>query len=138
EQVERRVVEDASVLGRSFTKAGLAALTGMDEQALEPVLAALVRKDLLTLQADPRSPERGNYTFLQALVQRIAHDTLSRKEQKARHLAAARYFEQSWGSEDAEIVEVIAAHFLDAYRADPEAPDAGEIRAAAREALVRA
>jgi predicted ATPase/class 3 adenylate cyclase len=135
---ERRVIEDASVLGKSFTKSGLAALTGMDEEDLEPILATLVRKDLLTLQADPRSPERGNYSFLQALVQRIAHDTLSRKEQKARHLAAARYFEEAWGSEEAEIVEVIAAHYLDAYRADPEAPDAGEIRAAAREALVRA
>ncbi|HEY6151063.1 MAG TPA: adenylate/guanylate cyclase domain-containing protein [Gaiellaceae bacterium] len=135
---ERRVIEDASVLGKSFTKSGLAALTRMDEQELEPILGTLVRKDLLTLQADPRSPERGNYNFLQALVQRIAHDTLSRKEQKARHLAAARYFEENWGSDDAEIVEVTAAHYLDAYRADPNAPDAGEIRAAAREALVRA
>jgi class 3 adenylate cyclase/tetratricopeptide (TPR) repeat protein len=138
EAVERRVVEDASVLGKSFTKTGLAALTGMDERELEPILVTLVRKDILSLQADPRSPERGNYTFLQALVQRIAHDTLSRKEQKTRHLAAARYFEESWGSEDAEIVEVIAAHYLDAFRADPEAPDAGEIRGAASEALVRA
>ena len=135
---ERRVIEDASVLGKSFKKDGLAALTGMDPQELEPILATLVRKDLLTLQVDPRSPERGNYSFLQALVQRIAHDTLSRKEQKSRHLAAARYFEQSWGSDEAEVVEVTAAHYLDAYRADPEADDAGEIRAAAREALVRA
>jgi len=135
---ERRVLEDASVLGKSFKKDGLAALTGLDPQELEPILATLVRKDLLTLQADARSPERGNYSFLQALVQRIAHDTLSRKEQKARHLAAARYFEQSWGSDDAEIVEVTAAHYLDAYRADPDAPDASEIRGAAREALVRA
>ena len=138
EPTERRVIEDASVLGKSFTKAGLAVLTGMGEEELEPILSTLIRKDLLTLQADRRSPERGNYNFLQALVQRIAHDTLSRKEQKARHLAAARYFEESWGSDDAEIVEVTAAHYLDAYRADPEAPDAGEIRAAAREALVRA
>ena len=135
---ERRVIEDASVLGKSFTKPGLAALTGMDESELDPILATLVRKDLLTLQADPRSPERGNYSFLQALVQRIAHDTLSRKEQKSRHLAAARYFEEGWGSDEAEIVEVVAAHYLDAYRTDPEAPDAPEIRAAARQALVRA
>src|SRR5438094_57857 len=92
----------------------------MDPQELEPLLATLVRKDLLTLQADPRSPERGNYNFLQALVQRIAHDTLSRKEQKARHLAAARYFVESWGSDDAEIAEVTAAHYLAAYRAEPD------------------
>jgi class 3 adenylate cyclase/tetratricopeptide (TPR) repeat protein len=135
---ERRVVDDAAVLGKTFTKPGLAALTGTPEEKLEPVLASLVRKDLLTLQSDPRSPERGNYGFLQALVQRIAHDTLSRKERKARHLAAARYLEQSWGSEETEIVEVIASHYLDAYRAEPEAEDAGELRLTAGDALARA
>ena len=125
---ERRVLEDAAVLGKTFTRPGLAALTGMSEEELEPILVSLVRKDLLSVQSDPRSPERGNYGFLQALVQRIAHDTLSRKEQKARHLAAARHLEQSWGADETEIVEVIAAHYLDAYRADPDAEDAAELR----------
>jgi class 3 adenylate cyclase/tetratricopeptide (TPR) repeat protein len=138
EPPERRAVEDAAVLGKTFTKAGLAALTGVRDDELTPVLTSLVRKDLLTVQADPRSPERGNYGFLQALVQRIAYETLSRKERKARHLAAARHFEQNWGSDEAEIVEVIASHYLDAYHADTEAPDAAEIRLAAREALARA
>jgi class 3 adenylate cyclase/tetratricopeptide (TPR) repeat protein len=135
---ERRLIDDAAVLGKTFTKAGLAALTGTPEAELEPLLATLVRKDLLTVQSDPRSPERGNYGFLQALVQRIAHDTLSRKERKTRHLAAARYLEESWGAEETEIVEVIASHYLDAYRADPDAPDAGELRTSARDALMRA
>ncbi len=135
---ERRVLDDAAVLGKTFTRPGLAALTGISEQELEPILVSLVRKDLLTVQSDPRSPERGNYGFLQALVQRIAHDTLSRKEQKARHLAAARHLEHGWGAEETEIVEVIASHYLDAYRADPGADDAAEIRAQACEALTRA
>ncbi len=135
---ERRVIDDAAVLGKTFTPRGLAALTGRSEEELDPILATLVRKDLLTVQSDPRSPERGSYGFLQALVQRIAHDTLSRKEQKARHLAAARYLEQSWGAEETEIVEVIASHYLDAYRAEPNAADADELRTTAREALSRA
>jgi class 3 adenylate cyclase/tetratricopeptide (TPR) repeat protein len=135
---ERRVLDDAAVLGKTFTRAGLAALTRMSEDELEPILASLVRKDFLTVQADPRSPERGNYGFLQALVQRIAHDTLSRKERRARHLAVARYLEESWGADEAEIVEVIASHYLDAYRAEPNAPDAEEIKGSAREALRKA
>ena len=135
---ERRVLEDAAVLGKTFTRPSLAALTGIREDELDPILASLVRKDFLTVQADPRSPERGNYGFLQALVQRIAHETLSRKERKARHLAVARHLEESWGADEAEIVEVIASHYLDAYRADPDAPDAIEIRESAREALRRA
>jgi class 3 adenylate cyclase/tetratricopeptide (TPR) repeat protein len=135
---ERRVLEDAAVLGKTFTRPGLAALTQMGEDELEPILTSLVRKEFLTVQADPRSPERGNYGFLQALVQRIAHDTLSRKERKARHLAVARHLEASRGADEAEIVEVIASHYLDAYQAEPEAPDAAEIRGQARDALARA
>jgi class 3 adenylate cyclase/tetratricopeptide (TPR) repeat protein len=138
EPAERRVLEDAAVLGKTFTKAGLAALTRMSQNELDPILASLVRKDFLTVQADPRSPERGNYGFLQALVQRIAHDTLSRKERKARHLVVAHYLEETWGSDEAEIVEVIASHYLAAYHAEPEAQDAEEIRGQAREALRRA
>ena len=42
-----------------------------------------------TLDADPRSPERGQYGFLQALVQRVAYETLSRHDRQALHLAAA-------------------------------------------------
>ncbi len=135
---ERRVLEDASVLGKTFTKAGVAALSGKDEDELVPALEALVRKDILSIESDPRSPERGQYGFVQALVQRIAHDTLSRKERKARHLAAARHLESTSQSEPGEIVEVVAAHYLDAFEADPDAADAGEIKAKACETLARA
>src|SRR5207247_1455376 len=67
---ERRVLEDASVLGKTFTKQGLSALSGTAGDELEPLLASLVRKEILTLQKDVRSPERGQYGFLQALVQK--------------------------------------------------------------------
>src|SRR5207253_2805399 len=39
---------------------------------------------------------------------------------------------------DQDVVEVVAAHYLDAYRAAPEAADAAGIRAKAREMLARA
>jgi tetratricopeptide (TPR) repeat protein len=135
---ERRLLDDASVLGKTFTKSALAALSRFPEPELEPLLASLVRKEILVLQADPRSPERGQYGFLQALVQKVAHDTLSKREQKARHLAAAEFFETSWASEGEEIAEVIASHYLDAYRTDPAAEDATAIKSKARERLTRA
>jgi class 3 adenylate cyclase/tetratricopeptide (TPR) repeat protein len=135
---DRRVLEDASVLGKTFTKEGLSALNGLSAADLEPALSSLVRKEILTLQADPRSPERGHYGFLQALVQKVAHDTLSKRERKARHLAAARYFESAWGSDDGELVEVVAAHYLDAWAAGPTDDDAPEIKARARDRLSQA
>jgi tetratricopeptide (TPR) repeat protein len=126
------------VLGKTFTATALATVSELDEADVQPVLSGLVRKELLGVQADPRSPERGQYGFLQSLVLKVAHDTLARRDRKALHLAAATYLQQNWAAEEGEVVEVIASHYLDAYLADPGAPDAQAIRADARDFLTRA
>ena len=135
---ERTLLQNASVLGKTFNSRGLAALAGSDEASLRPLLDDLARKELLYFDSDPFSPERGQYGFLQALVQRVAYETLSRRDRKAKHLAAARYLAESAGIEPDEIAEVIAAHYLDAFRADEDAQDADAIRADARGWLERA
>jgi class 3 adenylate cyclase/tetratricopeptide (TPR) repeat protein len=134
---ERRLLQDGAVLGKTFTRQGLAAVSGLSEPELEPLLTSLVRKEVLGVQADPRSPEHGQYGFLQDLVRRVAYDTLSRRERRARHLAAAEQIGSSYGSEE-EAVEVIASHYVAAYEAAPDAEDAVEIKEKARETLVRA
>ena len=135
---ERRVLQDGSVLGKTFSRESLAALSGYPEADLDPLLSGLVRKEILGVQADPRSPERGQYGFLQDLVRRVAYETLARRDRKARHLAAARQLEQSFGAAEQEIVEVVAAHYFAAFEAQPEADDAAEIKTRARELLARA
>jgi class 3 adenylate cyclase/tetratricopeptide (TPR) repeat protein len=135
---ERRVLQDAAVLGKSFTKGGLSALSGLSNTDLEPLLASLVRKEVLSAQADPRSPERGQYAFLQDLLKQIAYETLARADRKAKHLAAAQYLGQATGQAEQEAVEVIAAHYVDAFEAAPDAPDAAEIRRKATERLALA
>jgi class 3 adenylate cyclase len=133
---ERRVVQDAGVLGKTFTKQALAALTELPEAELEPLLASLTRKEILGVQSDPRSPEHGQYGFLQDLLRKVAYETLSKADRKTRHLAAAAYLEQALGEQ--EVVQVVASHYLDAYNAVPDAPDAPGIRAKAGEELARA
>ncbi len=135
---ERRLIQDASVLGKTCTPAALSAVSGLSERDVEPVLAALLAKEVLTVQADPRSPERGQYGFLQDLVRTVAYETLSKRDRKAKHLEVARYLERAWGSDEEEIVEVVASHFVEAYRLAPEADDAPEIRDQARGMLIRA
>ncbi|MGE5274258.1 MAG: AAA family ATPase [Verrucomicrobiota bacterium] len=135
---ERQLIGEASVLGKTFTVRGLAALSGATEEAVTPMLAGLVRKEVLALEQDPRSPERGQYGFLQALVQRVAYETLSRHDRKAKHLRAAEYLGTQAGMDPDEIAEVIAAHYLDAYRADEGADDASEIQGNAIEWLKQA
>ena len=132
EPEERALLERAAVLGKTFSSRGLARLGGLEEQDVERVLAILVRKEVLTLDTDPRSPERGQYGFLQALVQRVAYETLSRHDRRALHLAAADHLAEDAGIDPDEIAEVIAAHLRDADRADPGAADAAEMFAHAR------
>ncbi len=133
---ERRLLQDGAVLGKTFTSRALAAVSGTPGEALAPVLSSLVRKEVLSLQADPRSPEQGQYGFLQDLVRHVAYETLSRRERRTRHLAAAAFIKEAYA--DDELAEVLAAHYLDAHAAVPDADDAGDVRRRARETLVRA
>ena len=138
---ERHLLQDASVLGKVFTKHGLTALTGLSDAQLEPLLGALVHKEMLSIQADPRSPEHGQYSFLQDLVKRVAYDTISKRQRKAKHLAAADFLFSLSGAEEDEAIEVVASHYLDAYAAAPDDPEAflaEDIRSKARTTLVRA
>ena len=135
---ERQLAQDASVLGKTFTPQGLAAVSGREEAELRPLLASLVAKEVLSVQADPRSPERGQYGFLQDLVRTVAYETLARRDRRVKHLAVAGYLERTWSTDAEEIVEVVASHYLEAWRLDPDAPDAIEIKAKARDMLVRA
>jgi predicted ATPase/class 3 adenylate cyclase len=133
---ERRLVGDASVLGKTFTKNALAALSGVDPGGLEELLQGLVRREVLGVQSDPRSPEHGQYGFLQDLLRQVAYETLPKQERRAMHLAAAEYLSTSLVEE--EVVEVVASHLLDAYRLDPEDLEAETLRVKAHSALARA
>ncbi len=129
---ERTLVADAAALGQSFTIAGLSAVSGVPLAELEPRLKTLVRRELLTLDADPRSPDRGQYIFVQALIREVAYNTMARHERKVRHLAAARYFETLF---DDQLAGALAAQYLAAYRNAREGAEADALAAQARLAL---
>jgi tetratricopeptide (TPR) repeat protein len=134
---ERRAVQDASVLGLSFTSAGLAGLTD-DTVDVDTVLESLLRKEIFELQGDPRSPERGQYRFLQALVRQVAYDTLSRRDRKSRHLAVAAHLAASL-DDTGDLAAVLAQHHLDALDASSsDDSDHAELAEHARALLARA
>jgi class 3 adenylate cyclase/tetratricopeptide (TPR) repeat protein len=128
----RTLAQEASVLGKTFTPEALAAVSGRDQAELEPMLRDLVRRELFVIDADPRSPERGQYGFVQSVIREVAYGMLARRERRRLHLAAARYFE-SLGDE--EISGALAGHYLDAYRARPEGPEGAAVATQARLAL---
>ena len=135
EVADRALLQDAAILGQSFRVDGLVAVSGIPLPALLPRLELLVRGDLLRVEMDPRSPERGQYAFVQALIREVAYSTLAMRDRRARHLAAARHFESL---ADEEIVGALAVHYLAAYKASSEGPEAVALGGQARIALTAA
>jgi class 3 adenylate cyclase len=129
---QRNVLADGSVLGVSFTVPSLMAVSGLHEADVSKLLDALVARELLTLDIDPRSPERGQYRFLQGVVREVAYQSMAKRSRQAKHLAAARFFE-SLG--EGELAGVLATHYLAAYHAAPNGPEAEALAAQARLAL---
>jgi class 3 adenylate cyclase/tetratricopeptide (TPR) repeat protein len=129
---DRSLVQDAAVLGQSFTLAGLAAVSGLDPASVEQRARPLVRAELLRQTVDPGSPERGQYAFVQALIREVAYSTLALRDRRSRHLAAARYFE-SLGED--ELAGALASHYLAAWKATSAGPEADALASQARVAL---
>jgi class 3 adenylate cyclase len=134
-EVERSLVLDAAVTGHSFTLDAVCAVSGRSAEEVEPRLRALVGKEVLDQEVDPRSAERGQFHFVQSVIQEVAYSTLSKAARRSKHLACAQWFA---GLGEDELAGIVASHFLEAYRAEPSAADAEQIAGQAREWLHRA
>ena len=135
---QRAVVQDAAVLGLSFTVEGLDALMSAvgDDADLATALPALVRKEFFAIESDPRSAENGQHRFVQAMVRTVAYDTLSRRDRKARHLAVAEFLAHE---PDADAIAAVrASHLLDAHAASGTDDDADALAARAVDLLEQA
>jgi class 3 adenylate cyclase len=113
---DRGLVQDAAVLGQSFTLQGLAAIRGVEPATLEELLRTLARQELFELDDDPRSSERGQYRFVQSLIREVAYGRLSITDRHQRHLRVAEYF---GGLDDPELAGIVASHYLSAHETAP-------------------
>ncbi len=138
EAEERTLVKDLAVMGGSFPRAAVGAVSALPDERIDVLLAALVRKQVLVVRSDHLSPNSGQYAFAQTLLRTVAYDMLSRHERKPRHLAVAAHLRTAFPNDGEDVSEVIAAHYLDAYAAAQDDPDAAELRAQALAALRRA
>jgi tetratricopeptide (TPR) repeat protein len=127
--LERGVLRCGAILGQRFTTAAAAALVGVTTADARSLLDGLVAKQFLVVDSEPRSQSRETFGFVHRQVQRVVLSTLSRRERKARHLAAAAYLSSQ--ALDPDLRAILAGHLVAAYEAQPTAPDAPDIRARA-------
>ncbi|HKC29095.1 MAG TPA: adenylate/guanylate cyclase domain-containing protein [Jatrophihabitans sp.] len=126
---ERSLLAAASVLGQTFTRSGLQAVTDLPEDELAAALRELIGRDLLTTVTDRLSSEEGQYAFVQTVVRMVAYQTQSKRDRLQRHLAVVEHLEGSADS-DGGLSAVIAQHLRDAMAAaGPDDPQRGELAA---------
>ena len=118
EPSDRALIRDAAVLGQAFRPAALAAIGSTTPEEIEPILGRLVQRELLIQETDERAPDVGSYRFFEWLVREVAYGTLSLRDRRERHLAAAAYYE---GLGDPDLRGAVANHILAAYRSGPAA-----------------
>jgi class 3 adenylate cyclase/tetratricopeptide (TPR) repeat protein len=129
---DRSLLQDAAVLGQTFSIPALAAVSGDEVESIEGRLRGLARREIVVLDTDPRSPERGQYGFVQALIRDVAYGLLAKRDRRSRHLAAARYYEALG---DDELAGVLARHYLAAFHAAPTGDEGNAMASQARIAL---
>ena len=122
---DRALIQDAAVLGQFFSLERLSVVTGEPIDVLEARVSQLSRRELIEPVRDPRSPERGQYRFLQGLIRDVALGRMSKEARRSRHLAVAAHMEQQL---DPEIAVVVASHYMQALEATAEGADHDEIK----------
>jgi adenylate cyclase len=104
---ERRLLQHAAVIGRTFDREALVALAGQEEAAVAPVLAAVEARDLIV-----RTPEsRDEFAFKHVLIRDVAYDMLPKALRSRRHLAYGEFLERRAGDRTDEVVGLLAQHF---------------------------
>jgi class 3 adenylate cyclase/tetratricopeptide (TPR) repeat protein len=84
---EKRVLQDASVIGKQFAEPLLAAVTGMPPDALASALQGLCQAAFIHVQALYPAPE---YAFRHPLTQEVAQGSQLREQRRQVHAAVAQ------------------------------------------------
>ena len=139
---EKRILQDAAVVGRIFWLTTLESMRGDD---VRPVLRVLEAKGFL--QARPASALLGQteLAFHHGLVRDVAYESIPKRRRAAAHADVACWIEKLVGDRREEYVELIAHHYEaaawpdDAELAWPaDSVRRDEVRAKAVNALVEA
>jgi class 3 adenylate cyclase/tetratricopeptide (TPR) repeat protein len=110
---ERRVLQEASIIGRFFWLGALRA-TSEDPAGLEATLDRLEARDLIRRQ--PQSGLAGDREFVikHILTQEVAYAGLPKAARRRGHAAVARYLEQAMGERARDSASLLGHHWREA------------------------
>jgi class 3 adenylate cyclase len=135
---EKRLVQDAAVIGKTAWLGAVCAISGESQWELEERIHRLERRQLLTRSRRSSVAGETEFSFSHALTQDVAYSQIRRVDRARKHECAAAWIEGiTSGREDK--AQLLAHHYLTAYRLREELGEAtNALRAQAKAALAEA
>lgn len=103
----KRILQEASVLGRTFLHSILARVTEI-QKPVSPLIKSLEKLDLIKMRSTQPEPE---YIFKHALIHDVVYNGLLIKDRQKIHERVGTVMEELCGDRLADICETLAYHF---------------------------
>ena len=114
--VDKRVLQEAAVVGRTFWTGPVAALSGTEADDLEDALRRLEERELVIPRLGTSIAGEREFMFKHILTRNVAYETLPRRERAPAHARVALWIEETAGERRRELVELLAHHYGEAHR----------------------
>ena len=113
---ERRVLQEAAVVGRTFWAAALEGAVGAT--GLDASLGGLERKGLILVRPTTTLAGQTEYLFKHALTRDVAYGTLPKARRAHAHAAVAEWIEELASDRTDEFADLVAYHYWAAILGD--------------------
>jgi len=113
---EKAVLQDASVIGRTFWAGALARVCDLGPERVRTALDGLRAKELVAVREPSTWSGEMELAFHHVVIRDVAYDSLPKALRAEKHVATARWAEEQAGHRREEIAELLATHHLQALR----------------------
>src|ERR671915_319673 len=108
---ERRLVQQASVVGRTFWEGSLMPLARSEGRDLGRALTSLQEKDILAPGAEGRLAGERELAFKHGLIRDVAYGMLPKAVRARKHFEVGSFIEERAGDRTDEVVALLAEHY---------------------------
>jgi class 3 adenylate cyclase/tetratricopeptide (TPR) repeat protein len=111
EPFERKLVQQAAVVGRTFWEGSLALVAREEGRDLSSALVALQDKDILAPSAEGRLAGERELAFKHVLIRDVAYEMLPKVVRSRKHFEVGSFIEQRAGDRADEVTPLLAEHY---------------------------
>ncbi|HVB72101.1 MAG TPA: adenylate/guanylate cyclase domain-containing protein [Ktedonobacteraceae bacterium] len=117
-QVEKQVIQDAAIIGRTFWLEGLLELAAdLEDQTVYTTVDTLIQRDFIVeTEQSPRSPvpHDRTFSFKHILIRDVVYNNIPRTRRSQKHAQLAVWIEEKVGDKTDQFAELLAYHYKQA------------------------